>query len=118
MSFTEIGNSIINFHGANELLAARDRPQLSRILSTISCLIAIVEINHNDEVGHIIDMVNGMKVKTKNLLMIVSSLNKSLFQNKTVNYNVRVEQKESGEVQSGQQKLFNELKKQSILHNL
>ena len=45
--------------------------KFSRILTTISCLITTVEINHDDEVGHMIDMVNGINVKTKYLLMIV-----------------------------------------------
>ena len=97
LPFTEIGSSTIIFQGAKELLAAKDKPQFSRILTTISCLTTIVQINHDDEVGHIIDMVNGIQVKTRYLLLIVTTLSKSLFQNKTINYNVRVDKRETGE---------------------
>ena len=96
MPITEIGSSTIKFQGAKELLEVKDTKQFSRMLTPISCLISIVEINHDDEIGQIMDMINRIKVKTKYLSLIVSTFNKPLFQDKTINYNVRVDKINTG----------------------
>ena len=79
------------------MLQIEDNPHFSKILATITCLIAIVESETNN-IPHLIEMFNGMRVERKYLLLIVPALDTSLFQNKTINYNVGVHQRNTGDI--------------------
>ena len=93
----DIGSSTISFQNSKELLKGKDQPQFSSILNTASCLVATVEADH-DDISHVIEMVNGMKVERKFLRLIMESLDISLLQNKTISYNVGMYQIHTGNI--------------------
>ena len=92
----DVGSSMIRFTDAKELLEVKDDRKMSSIFSTISCLVALVETDHDDEVISLIDMINGIKVERRYLLLIVSTLNTAILKNKTIAYNVGIHQKVNG----------------------
>ena len=94
--FSDFGSSMLRFKDAKELLEAKDHRKMSSIVSTISCLVALVETDHDDEVTSLIDMVNEIKVDRRYLLLIVSTLNTTILKNKTITYNVGIHEKDKG----------------------
>ena len=86
----------MRFQNAKELLKGKDQPQFSGILKTLSCLIATVEADH-DDISHMIEMINGMQVERKYLQLRMQSLDISLLQNITTNYDVAVYQSHKGD---------------------
>ena len=57
----------------------------------------MVEAN-GDEVSQLIDMVHDLKVGRKHLLLIVPALDLSVMKNKTINYNVMIYNRGSGNI--------------------
>ena len=86
----------MKFRGAKDLLEVKDHPKMSTIMSKISCLVTSVETDQDDEVSLLINMLNDMKVERKHLLLIVSKLNKTILNEKTINYNVGMYHKYKG----------------------
>ena len=92
----DVGRSMIRFKDAKELLEVKDHHKMSSILSTISCLLALAETDNDHEVTSLIDMVNEIKVERRYLLLIVPTLNTVILKNKTIIYNVGIQQKNKG----------------------
>ena len=94
------GPTTIRFQNAELLLEVKDHPQFSVMLSTVKCLIALVDTYVDDEVSQLIDMVNKLEVESKYLIfmVMVPSLNVTLLQNKTINYNVGIYQNHTGDI--------------------
>ena len=92
------GSTTIRFQNAELLLEVKEHPQFSVMLSTVKCLIALVDTYVDDEVSQLIDMVNKLEVESKYLIfmVMVPSLNATLLQNKTINYNVAVAYRGAG----------------------
>ena len=97
----DIRTSTLRYNNAKELLKIKNNPQFLLILNAVTCLSIIVEANH-DEVSQLIDMVNELKVEGKYLLLIVPSSELSVMRNKTINYNVVIFDKGSGNTILGQ----------------
>ena len=96
-ALADIGTSSLLFKNANELLKVKSNPQFSLILARVKCLDIVVEAN-GDEVSQLIDMVNDLKVGRKHLLLIVPALDLSVMKNKTINYNVMIYDRSSGNI--------------------
>ena len=91
----DITTATLKYDNAKELLKVKNNPQFLLILTTVTCLSIIVDAN-NDEVSQLIDMVNGLTVERKYLLLTVPSSELSVLRNKTINYNVMIYVKGSG----------------------
>ena len=89
-------SSIMRFQNAEELFKGKHQTQFSSILNTVSCLVVTVEADQ-DEISHLIEMINGLKVERKYLQLKMHSIDISLLQNKTINYNVGVYQSHTGD---------------------
>ena len=98
----DIRTSTLRYNNAKELLKMKNNPQFVLIFTTVTCLSIIVEANNNDEVSQLIDIVNGLTVERKCLLLIVPSSELSVMRNKTINYNVVIFDKGSGNSSLGQ----------------
>ena len=96
-ALADTGRSTLRYKDANELLKVKSNPQFSVILTTVTCLNVVVEAN-GDDVSLLIDMVNDLKVGKKHLLMIVQALDLSVMKNKTINYNVMIYDRSSGNI--------------------
>ena len=81
---------------AKEVLKLRGDPLFSSILSSISCLVTIVETDIAEEGLRLIDMVNELSVATKYLLLNVPTFDLTAVKNQTINFQVMVNHGESG----------------------
>ena len=91
-----IGSSTMRFQNEKKLLNVKGSPQFSTILDTITCLTTIVETSSDGDILQLIDMANEVKVEKQYLLLIVPELNRTIFQNKTINFIIMVDHKDKG----------------------
>ena len=86
----------MRFKDTKELLRTnRVNPLLQLTLAKMTCLITIAEADDSESL-ELVDMMNGLKVTEKYLILVLSSLNTTTFQNMTINYNVIVNHKDEG----------------------
>ena len=81
---------------AEEVLKLRENPHFASVLASISCLITTVKTDHVEEVLKIIEMVDEVSVTNKYLILILSELDSTAFQNITINFKVTIHHSEQG----------------------
>ena len=81
---------------AKELLKLIRNPLFSSQLTSTSCLITIVEAEDRDEIMKLLDLVNGLTVAKKHVLLITSTFVQKKIVNLTIHFQVMVHHKESG----------------------
>ena len=87
----------MRFSNVDQLLKVQDENIFKSIMSSITCLMVIAEVNHAEEVLQLVDFVNEQKSSTKQLLVTQQSrLNTTLIQNIRLNFNLIVHQREDG----------------------
>ena len=86
----------MRFKKVADLLLFKDDPLLSFASSSMSCLFVTVETNNFENILQLIEMVNTFRVERKYVLIVKETLNQTLFQNTTINYNLMVEHKDTG----------------------
>ena len=62
----------------------------------MSCLVTIAETTSDSDISHLIDLVDGLGAVKKNLIIVNTNINLTLPQNRTLNFNVIIEQKGTG----------------------
>ena len=65
------------------------------ILASMSCLILIAQVSTFTEVSYSIDMMTQFRVAKKHLIIEIPSLDVTSLQNKTINFNVLINHKET-----------------------
>ena len=88
----------MRFENVEGLLKSKDNPLFSSILASSSCFASIIETNDNEEVLNVIQMVNDFMVDRKHLLLLVPTLNETMFKNITINYDVSIEHRDEGNI--------------------
>ena len=86
----------MRFQNEKELLKVKEQSQFATLLDTITCLTTIVETSSDDDILQLIDMANKLKLERQYLLLIVPELNRTLFQNKTINFNIIIDHTDIG----------------------
>ena len=86
------------FENVEGLLKSRDSPLFSSVLFSSSCIVTIIKTNGNDGVLDVIHMVNDFRADRKHLLLLVPTLNETMFKNITNNYDVTIEHRDEGNV--------------------
>ena len=94
----DFGTSSIRFDNVEGLLKSKDNPLFSSVLASSSCVVSIIEANDNEEVLNVIEMVNDFRVDRKHLLLLVPTLNETMFKNTTINYDVIIEHRDQGNI--------------------
>ena len=62
----------------------------------MSCLVTIAETTSDSDISHLVDLVDGLGAVKKNLIIVNTNINLTLPQNRTLNFNVIIEQKGTG----------------------
>ena len=81
---------------SKDIINLRENPLFPSILAPISCLVTIVETDASDEVLKLLDMLHHLSVAEKYLLLIVSTFDTTSLENKTINFQLIVHDKEKG----------------------
>ena len=82
-----MGRSSILFENINLLKASEMK------LASTSCLATVIETNNNEEASEMVDVIAGLSVKEKHLLINMPVINTELLSNKSINFNVIMIQK-------------------------
>ena len=64
--------------------------RLIKILTSVSCIVIVADVNSDSEVSILIDILTSFKVSWKSLIITVPELNNSVLDNKTINFNVEI----------------------------
>ena len=87
----------MRFSNVDQLLKVKDDNTFQSIMASITCLMALAEVNHTEEVSQLVDFVNEQRSATKQLVVTQQSrLNATLIQNKRLDFNLIVHQREDG----------------------
>ena len=81
---------------AKELLKLGENPLFLSLFASISCLVTVAETDDNDEVLELLEMVDGLPVAKKYLLLIISTFDSTKFANITINFQVMMHHKKTG----------------------
>ena len=81
---------------AKEMLKLTGNPLLSALVASTSCLITIVETEDHEEMMKLLEVMDGLSVAKKFVLLIVSTFVPKKIVNLTINFKVMVHHKESG----------------------
>ena len=93
----DIGRDTLRFSNVGHFLKVKDDNTFQSIMTSITCLVALAEVNHTEEVSQLVDFVNEQRSVTKQLVVTQqSTLNATLIQNKRLNFNLIVHQREDG----------------------
>ena len=65
--------------------------------ASMSCLITMARMYSDPEVSQLIDVINGLKISKRYLIIYVERLNTSLLREKSINFNTIIHHIESGE---------------------
>ena len=84
------------FGSIRQLLEIKDDKTLASVLSSLSCLSVIVQSIKVDDISLLVDFISNIRVKNKYLMAITSPLNTTLLQSKMINFNVMINQIDSG----------------------
>ena len=93
---SDVGRSTLRFRDVDQLLDVKDGNIFQSIMSSISCLMTLAEVDHTEEVSQLVDFVKEQRVVDKHLVVTVSTLNITSVLNKSFNFNVIVHRRDLG----------------------
>ena len=88
--------STLKFKSIADVLEVETDSRLVNLLASISCLIAVADVSTDIEVSKVIDTIAGFKVAKKHLTISIVNLDVTFLQNKTINFNVAIHHKGTG----------------------
>ena len=94
--FPGYGRGTTKFQNFENLLKAKDDGTLGSLEKTMSCLVAVVDVNNELEVSKLIDIMHELQINHKYLTVIMDTLNTSLLHEKSINFNVIVNHRGKG----------------------
>ena len=89
----EVGRSTLKFTHVELLLRLGEDDRLASVMKSATCLMTIAETGNSDEISLLVDFISGLKVRRKQLLVVMPFFNETSFLNKTINYNVIIMEK-------------------------
>ena len=84
------------FGSVGKLLGIDDDTTLATVLTSSSCLSVIAQSTKVEDISNLVDLVSNIRVKNKYLMVQTPPLNTTLLQSKKINFNVMVNEVESG----------------------
>ena len=84
------------FSSVGQLLGIEDDKTLATVLTSSSCLSVIAQSTKVEDISNLVDLVSNIRVKNKYLMVQTPPLNTTLLQSKKINFNVMVNEVESG----------------------
>ena len=118
MPASGFGRGSVNIQNLGKLLEVKNSDKFKNMIARMPCLIAIAQMNSELEVSQLIDVVNGLKIANKDLIIHMETLNATLLRKKAINFNVKIHHMEPGESVSGQIQSWRYFWGQSIIGKL
>ena len=84
------------FGRVGKLLDMEYHTTLATVLTSSTCLSVIAQSTKVEEISKLVDLVSNIRVKNKYLMVQSSPLNTTLLQSKKINFNVMVNEVDSG----------------------
>ena len=86
----------MRFSRVGKLLGIEDDTTLATVLTSSSCLSVIAQSTKMEDISNLVDLVSNIRVKNKYLMVQTPPLNTTLLQSKKINFNVMVNEVDSG----------------------
>ena len=87
---------VLRFSSVSNLLTTRNDVRLAMIVSSVSCLTTIADLNSETEASQLIDFMTKLRMVQINLTIVNPRLKLKSIQNKTLNFNVMMHHHEPG----------------------
>ena len=84
------------FDSVKELLGIKNDEDLATVLSSSNCLSTIARSTQLQDISNLVDLISNIKVKNKYLMVQTPPLNTTLLQSKKINFNVMINEVDSG----------------------
>ena len=84
------------FGSVGKLLGIDDDTTLATVLTSSSCLSVIAQSTKVEDISNLVDLVSNIRVKNKYLMVQTPPLNTTSLQSKMINFNVMVNEVDSG----------------------
>ena len=84
------------FGSVGKLLEIEDDKSLATVMTSSSCLSVIAQSTKVEAISNLVDLVSNIRVKNKYLMVQTPPLNTTLLQSKKINFNVMVNEVDSG----------------------
>ena len=101
-SLTDLGKGSIKFESFNQLKHQADGEKLRSLLMSMSCLMTIIEMSNEMHLSEMIDIVNGLQIAKKYLIIYIEMLNVTMLANRTINFNVMINHRGKGVLNKNQ----------------
>ena len=93
----DLRSGTLRFSNMKYFMSDQDDERLSSIISSMSCLVMVVETDTTEEASQLMDFMNGIHVKRKHLhVQLSSGLEIKELEKKNINFNVVVDHLSSG----------------------
>ena len=88
---SEGARGTIRFRSVSHLLAIEYNLRIMKIWASVSCMIAIANVNSDAEASQLIDFLTKFRMAQKHLTIVNPTSDISYLLNKTINFNIMVE---------------------------
>ena len=112
-ALSEDDAAFMRFGNARELLGIKNDKAFIRVLSSSTCLSTIALSTKLEDVSNLVDFISNIKVKNKYLMVQTPTLNTTLLKSKKINFNVMINEVDSGMKQL--EKLHSQLSHKKII---
>ena len=85
----DLGKTSIRFSDVQELFGKLNQI-MSAILGHTQCLVTIAEINTTEDIFQLVDLVTGIRVPKKHLLLIGTESNENLLLKSKINFDIQI----------------------------
>ena len=86
----------MRFGNVDVLLGVKDSNVFQSIMTSISCLTILAEVENTEEVSKLVDIIKDQRVVTKGVVVIASAQNLTSLLNKSFNFNVFIHYRDIG----------------------
>ena len=96
ISLTDLGKGSIKFQNFHQLKHEADGMKLRSVLMSMSCLMTVTEMSNEMHLSEIIEIINGLQIAKKYLIIYIKTLNITMLANRTINFNVMINHRRKG----------------------
>ena len=98
--------AVLRFSSIKYLIGIKDEQRLATVLSSTSCLSIFAQSTTVEDVLDLVDFTSKIRVINKYLIIQSSPLNTTLLQTKKINFNVMINEINSGTVKTNLTKCY------------